>query len=294
MRGLGYSATGVSARLKKPIPLLTLIALTLMMVFVSAPASAQDMKDHGAMQAAAEDVLFDRDGALKISQAAIGRTLSDFEFTNSRDEKVKISDYRGKPLVISLIYTSCAHTCPLITESLDRSVNIARDALGADSFEVVTIGFDVKVDTPRQMKAYGHAHGVSPDEWGLLSTDEATIKKISEELGFIFAPAPHGFEHLAQTTVIDEEGVVYRHIYGADVRPPVLVEPLKQLVFGRKSGFSSFSGLVNQVKLFCTIYNPASDHYRFDYSFLFSIVIGLACLIVIGVFLVRQFLRKTS
>jgi protein SCO1 len=233
---------------------------------------------------------FDRKEALKISKRALGRKLADYEFTTADGQAFRLSELSGKPYLVNFIYTSCMQTCPMIVENLERSVKVARDALGDDSFKVITIGFDTKNDTPTRMKSYSGAHRVGNDNWILLSASEETILSITDALGFYFVKAPHGFDHLAQTTVVDEVGIVYRQIYGVALKAPTVVEPLKQLVFGRKTGYTSFSGLKNQVKLFCTIYDPNTGHYKFDFSFIISIVIGLAILSSFAVIFVRTWI----
>jgi protein SCO1/2 len=111
-------------------------------------------------------------------------------------------------------------------------------------------------------------------------------------LGFIYFPSPRGFDHLAQTTVVDPEGRVYRHVYGADFEAPALVEPLKELVFGGAADFVSLEGLINRVRLFCTLYDPASERYKFDYSIFISMTVGLLTMIGIAAILVVAWRRS--
>ncbi|MCK5396078.1 MAG: SCO family protein, partial [Gammaproteobacteria bacterium] len=97
---------------------------------------------------------FDYDFALKTSQDAIGKQLANHAFTNAAGEQVKLEDFRGKPLVLSMVYTSCYQICPMTTRHLSKVVEKARDAMGDDSFSVVVIGFDTKVDTPDAMQYF--------------------------------------------------------------------------------------------------------------------------------------------
>ena len=83
---------------------------------------------------------FDPEAAIRYSQAAIGRQLDDYGFLDRRGKPLRLADLRGEPLVINLVYTACTHTCPLIVQTLYRAVEVAQDALGADSFKVLTIG----------------------------------------------------------------------------------------------------------------------------------------------------------
>jgi protein SCO1/2 len=233
----------------------------------------------------------DEAAAFRYSQAAIGRQVGDYTFTNSLNRKVTLADFRGKPLVLSLIYTGCADICPVVSETLADAVEIAREALGEDSFRVVTVGFDTRNDTPERMRAFARSHGLNLANWEFLSTDGDTVDRLAEDIGFVFLPSPKGFDHLSQTTVLDPEGRVYGQIYGATFETPHLVEPLKRLVFGGNIGMQSWEGIVNRVRLFCTIYNPATGRYRFNYSVVIVTVMGSLTLGTIAFFLVRAWLR---
>jgi protein SCO1/2 len=233
----------------------------------------------------------DEASALRYSRTAIGRQVGDHSFTNSLNRKVTLADYRGKPLVVSPIYTGCADICPVVSETLADAVEVAREAIGDDSFRVVTVGFDARHDTPARMRAFALSHGLDMANWEFLSADGDTVDRLAEDIGFVFFPSPKGFDHMSQTTVLDSEGRVYRQIYGAAFETPLLVEPLKQLVFGGRIDMQSWDGIVNRVRLFCTIYNPATGRYRFDYSIFISMVVGSLTLGAIAFVLVRAWLR---
>lgn len=234
----------------------------------------------------------DARAALALSRAAIGRQLDDFHFVDSERRPVALSEFRGKPLVINLIYTACVHTCPVIAETLYRHARAARDSLGKDSFAIVSIGFDTANDTPERMRAFARQQGLDLDNWRFLSADSETMSRLTQALGFTLYPSAQGFDHLAQLTLLDGEGRVYRQIYGDYFEAPFLVEPLKDLVFGRHADLSSFDGLVNRLKLFCTIYDPSAGRYRFDYSIFIGIAMGLSVLAVLGTILARAFWRE--
>ena len=50
----------------------------------------------------------------------------------------------------------------------------------------------------------------------------------------------------------------------------------------------SLAGLGDRIKLFCTVYDPRSGRYYFDYSLFVTIVIGVLCLAGALWFLVRE------
>ena len=234
----------------------------------------------------------DEADALRVSQAVIGDELGSFRLHDAEGGTVALDALRGKPLVINLVYTACSNTCPLVLQSLDPAIARAEELLGRDSFNVTTIGFDVRHDTPERMLAFAREQGIDRPAWRFLSADQPTIDALRQILGFTVYPSPQGFDHMAQTTIVDQDGRIYRHVYGADFEVPAIVEPLKELVFGERSDWSSIDGVLNRVRLFCTIYDPRTERYRFDYSIVIGVVIGMVALSSIAVVLVREWRRS--
>lgn len=235
---------------------------------------------------------FDRQKALALSQAAIGRTLSDQRFYDTDGAVRRLSGYAGKPLVISMVFTSCHHICPTTTQNLAKVVRNARNVLGDDSFSVITVGFDTVHDTADAMRTFAREQNVDIAGWDFLATDAATVDALSGELGFQFAAAGGGFDHLIQTTIVDGRGVVFRQVYGMDIETPHLIEPLKVLVFGQDAAQSLLEQVTSRVRLFCTVYDPASDKYLFDYSIFVGLVVGIVMGVLFVVLLVREWRNR--
>jgi protein SCO1/2 len=235
---------------------------------------------------------YDRSAALDISQGAIGRQLDNFTLRDTDGQPFPTAELRGKPLVVSMIYTSCHHVCPMITRNLRDKIDVAREALGEDAFNVVTVGFDWRVDTPDRMKEFESRLGVDDvTNWHFLATEAGVVDELSDNLGFLFYPSAKGFDHLAQATVIDADGRVYRQVYGVDIETTAIVEPLKELVFNTPRSAGLVEHWVSTFKLFCTVYDPNSDRYRFDYSIFTAIVVGVLCLGLVAAFLVKEWRR---
>jgi len=241
----------------------------------------------------AATAVLDEEEALEVSQAVIGKPLGSFTLHDTERRVVSLDALQGKPLVINLIYTACSHTCPLVLQTLDPAIERAKELLGDDSFEVATVGFDVDHDTPERMRAFASDQGIDRPGWQFLSADQTTIDALVKNLGFTIYPSPQGFDHLAQTTIVDQDGRIYRHVYGADFEVPAIVEPLKELVFGQRSNWSSLDGIISRVRLFCSVYDPRSERYRFDYSVIIGTVIGIVLLSTVAIVLVREW-RKSG
>lgn len=233
---------------------------------------------------------FQNKKALEESQGAIGNKLSDFRFTDASGKGLTLHDLKGKPLVLSLIYTSCYQTCPMTTRYLSSVVEKARTTLGHDKFAVAVLGFDSQFDNPQAMKHFAKKQGIDDSGWHLLTADPKTIKAFTKEIGFLFFTSPNGFDHMVQATIIDADSVIYRQVYGEVFDTPLLVEPLKELILGRpQPNQTILADLVNKVRFFCTNYDPASDSYHFDYSLFIGMIIGFLIILFIVVFLVQEF-----
>lgn len=236
---------------------------------------------------AAADARLDAEAVIERSEAAIGTQVGNHVLTDSRGQPLPLASFRGKPLVISLVYTSCASVCPPTTQHVRESVVRARRVLGKDAFAVLTLGFDARNDTPARLAAFAKVQGIETEGWHLASGDTATIDTVLGELGFSYAAAAGGFEHITQTTILDAEGRVYRHVYGETFPEQVFIEPLKELVLGTATRALTLDGLVDRIKFICTVYNPSSGAYEFDYAIAFGIVIGGFSLLVMGVVVFR-------
>ena len=261
------------------------IALSVLLWSITGAATLQ-------AESTATDGGYDADSAVATSQAAIGKPLEDYMFYDRQGRPVNLSAYQGKPLLISMIFTSCHHVCPAITRHLATAVDAAREAMGADSFQVLTIGFDTPVDTPDAMRVFANKQSIDDPNWEFLSGSADEIARLVDNIGFVYFPSPRGFDHINQVTVIDRDGVVYRQVYGAAFELPWLVEPIKELVYNRpQPGDHIGSGLLNRIKLFCTVYDPNSGRYKFDYSLFVGMAVGAIIVLSVIFWLLLEYSR---
>lgn len=219
---------------------------------------------------------------LATSEAALGRTIGAYTLFDSDGKSFSLTEYRGRPLVISLIYTSCSSVCPTTTQHLLDAVDQARKVLGADRFEMLSVGFDARNDTPKRLNAFAEAQGINRANWRLASGNEEALSALLKDLGFSYVAAAGAFEHITQTTIVDAEGRVYRHVYGDEFPIQVFFEPLKEVVYGLAPTSVSVSSLIDRVKFLCTTYDPNLGRYRISYALPMGIGIGALSLIITG------------
>ena len=222
---------------------------------------------------------------------ALGRQIGGYTLVDMHGASLALRDYRGKPLVISLVYTACSSVCPPTTQHVMDTVNEAGRMIGLDRFNVLTVGFDARNDTPARLTQFASAQGIKLPNWRVASGDAATIEALLGDLGFSYRAVAGGFDHLTQTTIVDREGRIYRHVYGEEFPLQMLMEPLKDVVYGTTTAFT-FGGIVDRIKFICTAYDPGAGRYRIDYGLVFGSVLAAFSLVVMGGLILREWIRS--
>ncbi len=226
--------------------------------------------------------------ALEVSQRAVGTTLGDYTLRNRDGKAVRLAEYRGKPLVVQFIYTGCFQICPTTTRFLGRAVADAQRALGPDAFHVVTVGFNLPFDTPEAMREFQRKQDIDLPNWEFLGADAATVDALARDTGFVWTPTGAGFDHLTQTTIVDASGRVVRQVYGESFELPMFVGPLKELATGAPAPAQSLSGLLERVRILCTVYDPRAGRYRLNYGLFIEIFVGLSVLGATAAYLIAS------
>lgn len=220
----------------------------------------------------------DQSAALKLSQDVVGKPIGEYVLYDRAGNPVRLSRYRGKPLLVSFVYTGCFQVCPTTTRFLAKAVQAAQNALGTGSFAMITIGFNLPFDNPQAMKSFAKQQGIALANWEFLSPDPAQVKQLTRDFGFTYVATPKGFDHITQVTIVDQRGQVFRQVYGESFEIPMLVGPLKELITGSPSPTQNLGELFERVRIFCTVYDPRSGTYRLNYGLFIEIFAGLSIL----------------
>jgi protein SCO1 len=246
----------------------------------------------GILGVIAPAIALDYDVAMRRSQGAVGRVVDDYGFTDGDGARVRIADFRGKPLLVSFIYTGCNQVCPTTTRFLDQAVQQANRALGDRAFNVITVGFNLPFDNPAAMRHFARQQGIERAQWKFLSPDAGSVERLTEDLGFAYDTSASGFDHIAQVTLIDRNGRVARQIYGDTFDPPLLVGALQELASGVPAPVQDLAGLLERVRVLCTVYDARTGRYRLDYALFIEIFAGLTVLGAIAHYLASEWRRQ--
>ena len=232
---------------------------------------------------------FDQQAALRASQAVIGKIPADYTLLDREGKPVRLSSYRGKPLLVSFIYTGCFQVCPTTTRALLNALKAAQEGLGTNQFNVVSIGFNQPADSPQALKSFARQNGINYPNWEFLSPHHSIVDRLTRDFGFSYVATPTGFDHLLQVTIVDAQGRIYRQIYGDTLSGDMLGDPIKQLINNAPMPNNvDLATIIDRVRILCTVYDPVTGEYRVKSGLGLEVAGGLTFLISMIWFFVAE------
>ena len=112
-----------------------------------------------------------------------GDSAPDFSLTDQNGAAVSLSDFRGKVVALSFIFTNCPDICPLIASQMRAAYDLLDEDRRAD---VVFLGVtvDPERDTPEALQAFAARYELdSVSNWHALSGDRATLEAVWASYG---------------------------------------------------------------------------------------------------------------
>ena len=189
----------------------------------------------------------------------------DLTLTDESGKSVKLGDYFGKrPVVLSLVYYQCPMLCNQILNGMVTAFKVMNFKPG-EEFEVVTISFDPRENATLAAAKKNTYVNYLPEArragatagWHFLTADEASIKRITEAVGFRYHwdAATNQFAHASAIYVATPEGKLARYFYGIEYAP-------RDLRLGLIEAADNKIGTpVDQLLLYCYHYDPATGKY---------------------------------
>jgi protein SCO1/2 len=205
-------------------------------------------------------------------------------FLNENNEPVTLQQLFDKPVLLNFVYFDCPGLCNPLLDGVREVVEQTDLALGED-YRVITISFDA-TDTPNKalVKKENFATKVGDDKgdaWTYLTTDTATILRITDALGFKYKKVGVDFLHPSAIMILSPEGKITRYLYGTYFLP----FDLKMSVIEASKGISRPT--VNRVLEYCFSYDPAGQSYKLQ----ITKVVATITLIFAGLLLLVLFLK---
>jgi protein SCO1/2 len=170
-----------------------------------------------------------------------GDEIPDFGLINQDGKRVRLSQYKGKALALTFVYTRCPQPdqCTLMSNNFATvEKQLQADASAYDQTHLLTITFDPDYDTPKVLRSYGAGHtGRYSDEtfqhWEFLTGSKDEVKGIAQFFGLrYFHDTESGDEqviHSLRTAVIGPDGKLFKLYRGNEWKPEEITADLKTL-----------------------------------------------------------------
>jgi protein SCO1 len=124
----------------------------------------------------------------------------DFALRDQDGRRVTLSQYRGRVVVLTFMYSTCRDTCPVTA----TTIRGALDELGHD-VPTLAVSVDPANDTPDAATAFLVKRGLSAGRMRFLLGTRPQLAPIWDAYGI--KPQGRGFEHTAYVLLIDKRGV---------------------------------------------------------------------------------------
>ena len=142
-----------------------------------------------------------------------GDAVPDFAMTLQDGNTQKLSDLRGKTVVLTFIYTRCPMPdfCPLMDRKFsDLAQHLAVNPERAKETRLISLSFDPEHDTPEILRKHAQIRGAIPPLWTYAVASQPELAKIAAPLGLFFGPDGGEIAHNLCTAIIDPRGKLVR------------------------------------------------------------------------------------
>lgn len=162
-----------------------------------------------------------------------GDIVPDDALTDQTGAQRRLSDWRGKALAVTFVYTRCPlpDFCPLMDAHFEEmQKSLAADSKLRDRVHLVSISFDPRHDTPDVIREHANLRGADPRIWSYLTGTPAAIDHLTSRFGVSAIEgddAGQWFTHNLRTSVIDRRGRLVKVYSGNDWTVPSLLDDLR-------------------------------------------------------------------
>jgi protein SCO1/2 len=186
------------------------------------------MTDHAELQeisfTKASDTGSDGTSNLRIPEP--GDDVPDFMLVNQSGKSIHMDQFRGKPLLLTFLYTRCPlpDYCPRMSDNF-RAVlqQLQKSPASFEKAQLLSISIDPEYDQPSVLQNYGKRYvgNVDPDfqHWQFASGSPEEVRKVADFCGLSYNLKEGQIVHRLQTVLIGADGKVAKVYPGNQWRP---------------------------------------------------------------------------
>jgi protein SCO1 len=164
----------------------------------------------------------------------VGQSVPDFQLTDQNRERIALSQFAGKVVAITFIYTRCPlpNYCVRLSNNFGLLQRRFKPRMGQDLI-LLTVMIDPAHDQPESLKSYASTWKADPRYWHFLTGPIETIQRVCKGFDMAFYPDEALYVHSFHTVVIDRGGNLAANLEGNDFSAQQLGD-LVQTVMDRR------------------------------------------------------------
>ncbi len=189
------------------------------------------MTDHAELQeisfTKASDAGSDGTSNLRIPEP--GDVVPDFTLVNQSGKTIHFDQFRGKPLLLTFIYTRCPvpDFCPLMSNNFSEVLKqLQRIPKVFAKTQLLSISIDPEYDEPSVLRSYGKVYAGDVDRdfqhWQFASGSPEQVRKAADFFGLSYNQKEGQVVHTLQTVLIGSDGKIAKVYTGNQWRPSVV------------------------------------------------------------------------
>ena len=181
------------------------------------------------------------DQSLSLDLLKVGQPVPDFSLTDQNREHVTRSQFGGKVVAITFVYTRCPfpNFCFRLTNNFARLQKRFAKEMGRNLI-LLTISLDPVHDQPETLAEYARTWNIDAKGWHLLTGPPAEVQKFCERFGVAFFPDEGQLIHSLHTLIINRQGKLAANLEGNEFTAEELGDLVQSVL---KGGPSNPSGL---------------------------------------------------
>jgi protein SCO1/2 len=186
------------------------------------------MTDHAELQ----DISFTKgsdtgsDGTSNVRIPEVGENVPDFTLVNQSGKRIRLEQFRGKPLLLTFIYTRCPvpDFCLLMSNNFGEVLKqLQKSPQRFAEAQLLSISIDPEYDTPSVLRSYGERYAGKLDpafqHWQFASGSAEEVRKAADFFGLSYDQKEGRIVHTLQTVLIGSDGKIAKVYTGNEWKP---------------------------------------------------------------------------
>ncbi|MFO1498204.1 MAG: SCO family protein [Verrucomicrobiota bacterium] len=168
-----------------------------------------------------------------VAELKPGDLLPDSDLLAENGKSIRFSDYRGKAVAFTFIFTRCPlpDYCPRMGSHFAEARELLLGNTNAPAnWQFLSISFDPEFDTPAVLSNYAKLYRKNtPDRWLFATASRGALEQLAPRLDLMVRRESGGsISHNLRTVVLDPVGRIHRQFDGNQWTPKELTEAVVQ------------------------------------------------------------------